>query len=236
MFERHLASAADAVFAVTPLLAERLRALGAAEAEVLPNGLLPEIAEVGAPVSAPGGEVTVGYFGHLTAAWFDWELVAGAARARPTWKFELIGYGGAPESELPGNVVLLGPRPHRDLAAYAARWDVGIVPFKPGRLAASADPIKTYEYLAMGLPVVVTGVLPPPGGEAFLRRADDLEGFLAALTEEAEAARSRPEAAAERRAFAATCTWAARVDALLAALARRGQRVGEKEELFRMAR
>ena len=29
-----------------------------------------------------------------------------------------------------------------------------MIPFKPDRLAAGADPVKTYEYLAMGLPVV----------------------------------------------------------------------------------
>ena len=179
-FERHLITAADAVYAINEFLAERLRGLGANAVEIVGNGLKPGLEVVWEPRPLARGEVTVGYFGYLAGAWFDWELIAEAARRRPSWRFYLIGYGGSPEGiRLPDTVELLGKQPQTDLAAFAANWDVATIPFKPDRLAAGADPIKTYEYLAMGLPVVATGVYPPAGGEAFVTRAEGVRSSFA---------------------------------------------------------
>jgi polysaccharide pyruvyl transferase CsaB len=226
-FERHLIGACDAVFAINQVLAGRIRQLGG-EAEVVGNGLKPGLEVVREPRPLARGEITVGYFGYLAGAWFDWELVAEAARRRPAWRFYLIGYGGSPEGvELPSTVELLGKQPQEDLAAFAANWDVALIPFKPDRLAAGADPIKTYEYLAMGLPVVVTGVYPPPGGEAFVARAEGVEDLLRAI--EREAGRGSEE---ERRAFAASCTWDHRLEAILGAVDAGRQRVAEKRALL----
>lgn len=216
--ERELLARASLVTAVTRGLERRLGELGAEQVLLVPNGLRPEIARVGSPVRLDRGEVTVGYFGYLAGAWFDWGLLLAAARARPTWRFYVIGYGGEPEGGAPpDNLVLLGKQSQSSLAAFAASWDVAIVPFKAETLAAGADPIKTYEYLAMGLPVVVTGVFPPAGAEPFVARVEGLEAFLAAI----EAAARRPAAeAAARRAWAAAHTWDARLDSLLGALSR----------------
>lgn len=230
-FERHMINAVDAVFAINDFLAERIRELGGGMVEVVGNGLKPGLEVVRGPRPLERGEVTVGYFGYLAGAWFDWELIAEAARLRPSWRFYLIGYGGSPEGvSLPGTVTLLGKQPQKDLAAYAANWDVAVIPFKPDRLAAGADPIKTYEYLAMGLPVVATGVHPPAGGEAFVTRAEGAGDFVRALA--AAAARKSPDEVAARRAFAASCTWDHRLDALLASVEEGRQRVAEKQALF----
>ena len=82
----------------------------------------------------------------------------------------------------------------------------------------------------MGLPVVVTGVYPPAGGEAFVARAEGEADFLAAI--ERAALLRDPEEIEARRAFAATCTWDHRLETLLAALAAGHQRVAEKRALF----
>jgi glycosyltransferase involved in cell wall biosynthesis len=119
-----------------------------------------------------------GLFGYLSEAWFDWDPdVAGCPRA-PTWRIYLIGYGGNGRHRLPDNVTLLGRVDPRHLSAHAAHWDVGIIPFKPSTLAADADPIKAYEYLAMGLPVVSTGCPPPAGAEALVHRAEGAADFI----------------------------------------------------------
>ncbi|HEX9944153.1 MAG TPA: polysaccharide pyruvyl transferase CsaB [Thermoanaerobaculia bacterium] len=230
-FERHLIGACDAVFAVNEALAGRICELGGGAVEVVGNGLKPGLEVVRGSRPLERGEVTVGYFGYLAGAWFDWELIAAAARMRPSWRFYLIGYGGSPEGiGLPATVHLLGRQPQADLAAYAANWDVAVIPFKPDRLAAGADPIKTYEYLAMGLPVVVTGVPAPAGGEAFVDRAGGVEEFVREI--ERMAGRRAPEEIAARRAFAASCTWDHRLAALLASLAEGRQRVAEKRALL----
>jgi polysaccharide pyruvyl transferase CsaB len=207
-FERHLLGTADAVFAVNESLARHLETLGCKAPVVVPNGVSPAIADVDEERPLEKGVVTVGYFGYLAGAWFDWDLVAGAARSRPDWKFYLIGYGGGPEGlELPANLVLLGKKPQKQLAGFARNWDVGIVPFRAERLAAGADPIKTYEYLAMGLPVVTTGVFPPPGAEHLVKRAADSGEFLT-LIEQGAWAKERGRG--ERIAFAGNCTWKTR--------------------------
>jgi glycosyltransferase involved in cell wall biosynthesis len=230
-FERHLIGACDAVFAINEPLARRVRELGGEGVELAGNGLKTGIEEVREPRPLARGEITVGNFGYLAGAWFDWELIAEAARRRPAWRFYLIGYGGSPGGmALPANVELLGKQPQADLAAFAANWDVALIPFKPDRLAAGADPIKTYEYLAMGLPVVVTGVYPPTGGESFVARAEGVEELLREI--ERAAPRQEPGEIAARRAFAATCTWDHRLEALLAALAGGRQRVAEKRALL----
>lgn len=230
-FERHLINACDAVFAINGILAGRIRDLGGEAAEIVGNGFKPGLETVREPRPLERGEVTVGYFGYLAGAWFDWELIAEAARLRPSWRFYLIGYGGSPEGiSLPATVELLGKQPQTDLAAYAANWDVAVIPFKPDRLAAGADPIKTYEYLAMGLPVVATGVYPPEGGEAFVTRAAGAEEFVREIGKAAQ--RQDPEEVAARRAFAAACTWDHRLGALLDSLAEGRQRVAEKRALL----
>lgn len=214
--EREVLRGVSLVSVVTPALEQRLRGLGSGRVAVVPNGLRPDIVQVRDPVQLERGEITVGYFGYLAGAWFDWELVLAAARARPGWRFYLIGYGGAPEGQaVPDNVALLGKQPQSALAAFAAWWDVGIVPFKAETLAAGADPIKTYEYLAMGLPVVVTGVSAPAGAEELVARADRLDGFLGAIEQAVQAT----ELADRRRAWASGETWDARLDRLLAHLA-----------------
>jgi polysaccharide pyruvyl transferase CsaB len=230
-FERHLLGTAEAVFAVNEPLARHLEALGCEAPVIVPNGVSPAIAEVDEERPLERGTVTVGYFGYLAGAWFDWELVAGAARSRPGWRFHLVGYGGGPEGlELPPNVVLLGKKPQRQLAAFARNWDVAAVPFRAERLAAGADPIKTYEYLAMGLPVVTTGAFPPAGAEHLVKRAADLAEFLALVE---EAARTKERGREERVAFAAGCTWEARALSILRELeGPRNERVALQEALL----
>ena len=229
-FETHLIHAADAVVAVNKNLAGALRTLGAKEIEIIPNGLAGGVEVLDEERPLERGDITVGYFGYLAGSWFDWKLIASAADARPSWMFYLIGYGGQPEGvTLPENIILLGKKPRKELAAYAANWDVAIVPFKAEQLAAGADPIKTYEYLAMGLPVVLTGVYPPLGAEDHARRVEGLDAFIEALE---IASRERDQKVDERVAFAHTCSWASRLDAFLSMVERGGQRLGEKRALF----
>jgi glycosyltransferase involved in cell wall biosynthesis len=57
--------------------------------------------------------------------------------------------------ELP-NVFHIGERPQSEIPAYVGAFDVCLNPFSRGRVADSVSPLKVYEYLAMGRPVVST--------------------------------------------------------------------------------
>ncbi len=96
----------------------------------------------------------VGYFGHLSAAWFNWPALCSIARHRPDYEFEIIGHSQPDDLRLPANVTLLGPKNHAEICSIANRWSTAIIPFKIGPLADGVDPIKIYEYLALGLPTV----------------------------------------------------------------------------------
>ena len=53
-------------------------------------------------------------------------------------------------------LVLAGRRPQSAIPSYVAAFDVCLNPFRGSRAADSVSPLKVYEYLALGRPVVST--------------------------------------------------------------------------------
>ncbi|POA51175.1 MULTISPECIES: hypothetical protein [unclassified Pseudomonas] len=104
----------------------------------------------GSAVAAP----VFGYVGTL-AKWFDWDFVQALALAFPDAEVRLIGprYGAAPTS-LATNIRLLPALSHADALQAMTEFAVGLIPFKRNDLTRFVDPIKYYEYRALGLPVV----------------------------------------------------------------------------------
>lgn len=98
--------------------------------------------------------VKIGYVGHLSAAWFDWDSLIKVAELKPKWNLEIIGHFEPKGMKLPKNLKLLGSKEHSKIMDIAQSWNAAIIPFKIGELSDCVDPIKVYEYLAMGLPVV----------------------------------------------------------------------------------
>ena len=98
-----------------------------------------------------------GFFG-LVHFWVDCALLAAVARLRPHYSFVLIGECKTDVSDLRRlpNVYLLGRRPNQQLPAYCAGFDAALLPFTRANLTRSVNPIKMYEYLAAGLPIVST--------------------------------------------------------------------------------
>lgn len=112
--------------------------------------------------------LVIGYIGTI-GHWFDWKLVIALATSRPDIMFRLIGPLYAPSrTSLPHNVRVESPLPHAEALQTMARFDVGLIPFKKNTLTSSVDPIKYYEYRALGLPVVSSAF-----GEMALRGADE---------------------------------------------------------------
>ncbi len=138
----------------------------------------------------------VGYVGAMRE-WFHWELLEAALERFPAASFVLIG-----DSEVPPrmrsrpNLHVLGPRPYAELPGYLGALDVAMVPFRDTPLVRSTHPVKVYEYLAAGLPVVST-----PMEEirhlAELDMAPAHEPFLQAL--QFRLSQPRQAAAVERR-------------------------------------
>ena len=85
----------------------------------------------------------------------------------------------------PANVNLLGPRSHPEINDIAARWHVGIIPFTVSVLSDAVDPIKIYEYFALGLPVV-SFRMPQIEDYPSTTTVETVEGFAKALIDHIE--------------------------------------------------
>ncbi|MCL5282292.1 MAG: glycosyltransferase [Planctomycetes bacterium] len=158
-FEASLVKSADMVWAVTPELARRLsEGSGAGKTHVIPNAcdyrhfsgaIAPR-----RPRSWTAGTPVLGYAGHV-GAWFDWEAVLQIARRLPQAVLWIIGpHTGRIPRAVPRNIVCEGFVPYERLPEYYAGFDVGIIPFQGDLLLPGVSPIKLYEYLAAGKPVV----------------------------------------------------------------------------------
>lgn len=96
----------------------------------------------------------VGYVGTI-GHWFDWDLVIKIARANPAAQFRLIGpvHVRIPAS-IPSNISVEPVLPHAEALKTMLEFDIGFIPFKLTQLTSSVDPIKYYEYKALGLPII----------------------------------------------------------------------------------
>ena len=128
----------------------------------LPNGVAfrrfarPNPLPPAPPEMAPNGPIAI-YVGALDE-WFDEALLASVARALPGWRFVLVGPPRLPFAALRAlpNVAFLGPRPPQEVPPHLWHATVGIIPFRRTPLIETVQPLKLYEYLAAGLPVVAT--------------------------------------------------------------------------------
>lgn len=101
----------------------------------------------------------IGYVG-VVGEWVDLDLLAALARGYPEASIVVIGPVLVPHGACANlhNVHWLGERDHSALPGYLRLFDVGLIPFRHVPLTRSANPIKLYEYLAAGVPVVSTGL------------------------------------------------------------------------------
>ncbi len=96
----------------------------------------------------------LGYVG-LIASWFDWDAVIRLAELAPDYEIRLIGPCECKvPSPLPANVRLLPAIAHGEVYAAMQDFSAGLIPFKVNALTEYVDPVKYYEYRAMGLPVI----------------------------------------------------------------------------------
>ena len=152
----------------------------------------------------------VGFVGGLSE-WVDLDLISLIARQRPSWSIVLIGPVAIDTSVVrsSGNVKLLGPRPYATLPSYLAAMDVALIPFTRSPLTYHADPIKAYEYLAAGVPVVASAHIPSLQRLSHVvRLADSPDAFVTEIQSAID--KGREAQAAERVAEAARHSWTAR--------------------------
>jgi glycosyltransferase involved in cell wall biosynthesis len=102
----------------------------------------------------------LGFVGAI-AYWVDLDLVEFVARAKPDWSIVMVGplRTGVSISRFRhlSNVHFVGKKDWTELPHYLGAFDVCLSPFKVSEfITVTASPLKVYEYLAAGRPVVST--------------------------------------------------------------------------------
>lgn len=174
------------------------------------------------PADLPVGRVAL-YVGTAHPDRFDVPLLLATARAlRGRARVVLVGpvvdvSREEREALAAEDVVLLGPRPWTAVPAYLRHADVLLVPHLVNDFTESLDPIKLYEYRAVGRPVVAT----PVAGfrdEPAVRVAESAQ-FPGAVLAALDAA-PEPEAAALAGAPPDVPTWRGQAGLMRAAVDR----------------
>jgi glycosyltransferase involved in cell wall biosynthesis len=229
--EARFAARADLVLASAPALAKRLRTISpnvldapnVADTELFSKALIPSPPAPLDPAMAALPAPRIVFTGAIVAMKLDLEMLAELARLRPAWSFALVGPigPGEPDADISAitgesNIHLLGPRSYTELPEVLRAADAGLIPYRRNTLTESIFPMKVYEYLAAGLPVVATP-LPALAEVEAVATAPNTQGIAElldkALAEDSSARR------AERSRVAESHSWDRRLEEIATAVA-----------------
>jgi glycosyltransferase involved in cell wall biosynthesis len=228
--EERYASQADLVLASSPALGRRMRTLSSnvleaanvADTELFSRALIRDPAHPLDPAMTGLTAPRIVFTGAIVSIKLDFALLVALARERPGFSFVLVGPVGLGDPhtdvstlEAEPNIHLLGPRSYTELPDVLGAADVGLIPYVRSQLTESIFPMKVYEYMAAGLPVLATP-LPALSGLEGVATAGDAAG-IARLIDEALVDDS-PERRAERSRRALSHSWERRLEEIATAV------------------
>ncbi|MFH1776633.1 MAG: glycosyltransferase [Candidatus Omnitrophota bacterium] len=156
----------------------------------------------------------LGYCGNINSR-IDFELLRYIVSGHPEWSFVIIGALTPGTNRLSlfkdfKNMHLLGVKSYRKLPAYIKNFDVCLIPHKIDRFTESQSPLKLFDYLAAGRPVVSTNVAGVRDYNDIVKIGKNKEEFLAQIE---EILTSDPqENIQKRQTFARQNSWDRRVE------------------------
>lgn len=118
----------------------------------------------------PNDKKIVGYIGAIYP-WLDFELIAYLCSKITNINFVFIGKehpeiaNSLTSLKKYNNFFYLGFKNYKDIPTYLSSFNIGIIPFKRNELTECVNPVKLFEYSAIGIPTVCTNF------------SDDLEEF-----------------------------------------------------------
>lgn len=222
--EAEAARSSDLVITTSPYLKEKMTAYHA-RVHCVPNAanftlshqtILPDTPVNSAVAAVPGPRI--GYIGNIERRIaYDWLIEI--FTHHPNWQLVMVGphdpaFVPSEFLALP-NVWLIDPVPHHQLPQVLKGFDVALIPFKKDEVSAQIYPLKLFEYMGSGKPVVTTDfneeVIRPFQDQVYLgTSAHELaEAIAQALTE------TDPRQAEERIHIASQNDWSARAQQFL---------------------
>lgn len=163
-YHENMVNMADIVFTSSTVLQQQIKQqFPIKKSFLLPNGCDTKHFKQEARIHKPNGLRThkgpvIMYTG-AWAKWIDQELVNKVAASFKEALVVIIGTEfGAKVSKRQPNVKYLGYKPYNTLPIYLKHSTVCLIPFKIEDITLAVNPIKMYEYLAAGKPVVSTNI------------------------------------------------------------------------------
>ena len=161
----------------------------------------------------------VGYVGAIDEYKLDFELIDYIAKSHPEWSIVMIGgmgicdttaYKTVPKRE---NIHYLGQKAFDMLPNYIKHFDVCIIPYSINGYTETVFPLKFFEYMATGKPIVTTNLPALEEYKDIVGYAKDKKQFMEyiekALKEEDQ------EIINERLKIAKANSWDARVEEMI---------------------
>jgi len=164
-------------------------------------------------------EPRIVYHGVLSDFKLDFCLLLECAELRPDWSFVLIGEEREGQRDplveklrSLKNTYFIGYIPYKDMPQYLNNMNVGILPSLINQYTSSMFPMKFYEYIASGIPVVSTPLAFTASVSGGLLISDNSAGFLEAITIQLEKGRLSKR---EAETIIGDNTWTARTRKML---------------------
>lgn len=220
--EKELLQCADIVFTSSKQLYESKKEY-AREIHYLPNvadvehiltgqNAQIEIPDDVAQVSHP----VLGFIGAVSNYKLDFDLIVRMASVHPEWSIVLIGALGEGEKEAAvevlrayKNIHLLGGRPYKLLPQYLRNFDVCLLPNRLNEYTRNMFPLKFFEYLASGRPVVATALKSLAEFTAYFYQAESHGEFIRLVE---KALHESDMLATQRIAIAKKYSWTLRME------------------------
>ncbi len=195
----------DAIFAVSRYLAEKAKEIGGRNVVHVPVIIDSDVfqknvvggAEIRAKLGINDKEIVIGYAGsfwYIEGLSFLLKAFKKLHDKYENVKLVLVGGRNVPGSDdvpqliqelaISDRVILVPQQPHELMPKYLSAFDIACSPKIDCPENRAASPIKTHEYMSMGLPVVVSAV-----GEIAEMIEDGIDGFLVKPGDEKDLAR-----------------------------------------------
>jgi glycosyltransferase involved in cell wall biosynthesis len=176
----------------------------------------------------------------------DFNLLLAISQLLPNWTFRFVGSETSDPEWVAlkecGNVEYLGKASQITLRAIVQNSAVGIIPFKQVPLLFESFPLKAFEYIAAGLPVVSTPIRDLQflqKEDEILRFADNPQGFASAI-ETLASSRLTTSVSQRRLALSADATYDSKFDRVVSEIRTlaelNGQTVGPSQAVLRKIR
>lgn len=153
----------------------------------------------------------VGYVGNLSKFKQDFNLIKKIAISYPEWTFVFVGAFkvdlNVNNNEIPRlrNIIYLGSKKREKVPRYIAAFDICIIPHKNNLYNQHSFPMKFFEYLALGKPVVATDMPALSHYKKYVYIAKNPEEFVKYLKLALE--EDSPKKQKERIKFASAHSW-----------------------------